>query len=43
MSERPFDGEPMVDVLKDVINALTAISSALQQIEARVRYLENER
>lgn len=40
MSERPFNGEPMSDVLRDIVEVLKVIAKDLEIIEARVKVLE---
>jgi hypothetical protein len=42
MSERPFNGEPMSDILKDMIEVLITITKDLQVIQARIWKLEHE-
>lgn len=42
MSERPFNGEPMSDILRDMVEVLKVIAKDLETIEQRVWKLEHE-
>lgn len=42
MTERPFDGEPMADILKDIVEALRIIAKDLEIIEQRIWKLEHD-
>jgi len=42
MNQRGLDGEPMSDILKDVVDVLKIIAKDLEAIEQRIWKLEHE-
>jgi hypothetical protein len=42
MTERPFNGEPMTDILRDIVATLHIIAKDLEIIEQRIWKLEHE-